>query len=143
MNNNHSDNSSRPMRPSVGLIHGAGLDLKHDPNPSDSRKEGMVMSLKLCDWGADISTAGCGNNSSDNNNGSGSIVLGCGMESGKVFIHDLRKMNSLHDDHIVLLNRHNTNSMMMEGRDRIDDANADHDDLLISLLWPLRCKQWW
>ena len=78
-----------------------------------------------------MSTAGCGGNSCGGNNGSGSIVLGCGMESGKVFIHDLRKMNSRHDDPIVLLNQHNTNSMM-EGRDRIDDANADHDDLLIS-----------
>lgn len=113
MNNKGSDGStSRTIRPSVGLIHGAGLDLKYDSDSSNWRKEGMVMSLKLCDWGtvrgADLNIGGYGNSS---------IVLGCGMESGKVFIHDLRKMNS--PDGPIILNEY------------IDNDHNEDDNLFI------------
>ena len=43
----------------------------------DSRREGMLMSLKLMDWKQ-----------------SRDLYVACGMESGKVFFHDLRMLSS-------------------------------------------------
>ena len=94
----------------VGVIHGAGLftiqdgkdnDFSHSSSSSsnDWRKEGMVMSLKFCDWGYsssnDHSRNGSSSNSSSSSTGrNGNFVLGCGMESGNLYLHDLRKLNS-------------------------------------------------
>jgi len=58
---------------SIGVIHGAKLD---QLDSSKWNTEGMLMSLKLCEW-----------------NSANQYFVGCGMESGKVFFHDLRMLS--------------------------------------------------
>jgi hypothetical protein len=85
----------------ICILHGSGLDLKLNSNPSDWRKDGMVMSLQCSHWGnihhdydtsstCISSNSGGGSSSSNNDN----FVLGCGMESGNVYFHDLRKIGT-------------------------------------------------
>jgi len=68
---------------SVGVIHGARLD---QLDSSKWNREGMIMSLKLCDWKA-----------------SNQYFVGCGMESGKMFFHDLRMLSGSRkvSDHLL------------------------------------------
>ena len=75
-------NSTRP----VGTIHGAGLDLINN-YPSTWRRDGMVMSLKFGTMNHTLS-------SSSESTSHQSFVLGCGMENGSLYMHDLRKINS-------------------------------------------------
>ena len=58
------------MERSVGVVHGAKLDREDVSKWND---EGMLMSLDLC-------------------HDEGKCFVGCGMESGKVFFHDLRML---------------------------------------------------
>lgn len=60
-----------PMDAPIGVMNGAGVT-----NREEWRKEGMLMSLSLCDINGD-------------ENGH---ILGCGMESGSIFFHDLAMM---------------------------------------------------
>jgi len=66
-----------PMDAPIAVIHGAGVADRHD-----WRKEGMLMSLSLCNTDSDGDGDGSG----------GTKVLGCGMESGSIFFHDLTMM---------------------------------------------------
>ena len=56
----------------IGIIHGGGC-ARLDSGAEEIRKEGMIMSMSLCEL-------------------NGGVILGCGMESGKVVFHDLRCM---------------------------------------------------
>lgn len=59
------------MPKSIGVVHGAKMDERDLSHWND---EGMLMSLDLC-------------------HGPDSCFIGCGMESGNVFLHDLRMLN--------------------------------------------------
>ena len=86
-NNSSCDRTNTNIvdRKQIAFIHGSGLDMNSNSSSSDWRKDGMVMSLKFCNWGTHENLAREGNNG---------FVLGCGMENGNVYFHDLRKMNS-------------------------------------------------
>ena len=56
----------------IGIVHGGGC-ARLDSEADEIRKEGMIMSMSLCEL-------------------SGGVILGSGMESGKVVFHDLRYM---------------------------------------------------
>eukprot|EP01083_Nonionella_stella_P132325 402263_1 len=78
---------------SVGVIHGAKMN---GDDVSKWRDEGMLTSLKLSssyhlgEGGID-SDGGSGSGSDGKRYGGGQTTfLACGMESGKIFIHDLR-----------------------------------------------------
>merc|ERR1740139_840343 len=66
-----------PTDAPMGVIHAAGAK-----NREEWRKEGMLMSLSLCD------------DTAATNGDGGTNVLGCGMESGSIFFHDLAMMGS-------------------------------------------------
>ncbi len=102
-----SSNNNKP----VGIVHGAGINLKSNNSNTDWRKDGMVMSLKLCNWGDDHH---CGCSSSNN------FALGCGMESGNLYIHDIRKLNNHHDGAILNI------KPMHDDNDDDDDDNASN-----------------
>jgi len=89
----------------IGVFHGAGLDLKRNSNASDWRKEGMVMSIKLCDWNSYLG-------------------LGCGMESGSLYFHDLRKFGQS-GPFITIPSQHNDED---NSYDDCDETNHDDDD---------------
>jgi hypothetical protein len=81
---------------SLGLIHGAKLD-KYDTRWNE---EGMLTSLGLCDA-----------------HGGDWFVVGCGMESGKVFFHDLRMMGK--NPKSVMMNEDHNMCSVALGKDPI------------------------
>ena len=99
--------SSSNKNKMVGYVHGAGLDLNNvssnnnnnnnnnnsNTTIGDLRKEGMLMSISTCPWTMGNHHCSSGNSSSGKKDWNG-FAMGCGMESGKVYIHDLRKLNN-------------------------------------------------
>lgn len=87
------------MEKSAGVIHGAKLD---GSDVSDWNQEGMLMSLDLCHDGS-------------------KCFVGCGMESGNVFLHDLRMLRDarMDLDHNHCISGGNRNSDSFQMRDFI------------------------
>mmetsp|Transcript_15178 Transcript_15178/g.28533 ORF Transcript_15178/g.28533 Transcript_15178/m.28533 type:complete len:585 (+) Transcript_15178:58-1812(+) len=84
-----SSKSDGTKSKSLGLIHGAKLETYGIERWND---EGMLTSLGFCD----------NDNGSCGANGSAEewYMIGCGMESGKVFFHDLRMMGKNYKSNI-------------------------------------------